>query len=78
VTLSWNADTSSVSGYNVYRGTQAGGESTNAINGATAVGGTSFVDSNVTAGTTYYYAVTAVMQNGTASTLSNEVSVVIP
>jgi titin len=62
VKLSWSAPASNggaaVNGYDVYRGTSAGGESATPV--ATNVTGTSFTDTGVTNGTTYYYTVTAV------------------
>jgi fibronectin type 3 domain-containing protein len=62
VTLSWVAPASdggsAITGYNVYRGTTAGGESTTPL--ATGVPGTTFTDASVTNGTTYYYTVAAV------------------
>jgi len=68
-----------VSGYNVYRATTSGGESgTSPINGSTLVSGESFTDTNVAAGTTYYYVLTAVNSNGMQSADSMEVSAVIP
>jgi fibronectin type 3 domain-containing protein len=51
----------------VYRGTTSGGESRI----ATGVGSTSFTDTGLTAGTTYYYYVTAVGPGG-ESAHSNE------
>jgi fibronectin type 3 domain-containing protein len=62
VRLSWSAPASNggaaVTGYDVYRGTSAGGESATPI--ATNVTGTSFIDTGLTNGTTYYYTVTAI------------------
>ena len=77
VALQWQASESSgVSGYNVYRGTSPGGPyskvSTSAING------TSYTDSGVSSGTTYYYVVTAIASDGSESTYSNQASAVIP
>ena len=57
VALSWRAVPGAIS-YNVYRGTTPGGEATTPL--ATGVTGTSFLDTQVTAGTTYYYQVSAV------------------
>jgi hypothetical protein len=69
VTLSWTA-VSDATGYNIKRSTTAGGPYTNV---GSNVSGTSYVDSSVTNGTTYYYVVTAL--NGTAeSANSNEAS----
>jgi hypothetical protein len=76
-TLNWTASTSTgVVGYYVYRGTQTGGPYTK-IN-STAVAGTTYTDSNVTAGATYFYVVTAVDSTGTESAQSSEVSATIP
>jgi hypothetical protein len=70
VTLDWNASTGATS-YNVYRGTSSGGEGGTPIE--TGITGTSYVDSTVTNGTTYYYKVAAVNTGGTSG-LSNEAS----
>ena len=73
INLSWTAPVGPVTGYNVYRGTTPGGESTNPLNGSTPVTTTTYSDATVSPGTTYYYTVTAVY--GTAgSTASNEAS----
>jgi len=69
-TLSWSAASGATS-YNVYRGTTAGGESTTAI--ATGITTTSYTNTGLTNGTTYYYKVAAVNSSGTSS-LSNEAS----
>jgi predicted phage tail protein len=73
VSLSWTAPTSNggsaITGYNIYRGTTAGGESATPI--ATGVTSTSFVDTGVTNGQTYYYVIRAVNSAG-ASSASNE------
>jgi hypothetical protein len=63
VVLNWAAPASqtgiTITGYKVYRGTAAGGEGATAF--ATVTGGavTTFTDTNVTAGTSYFYKVTA-------------------
>jgi fibronectin type 3 domain-containing protein len=77
VGLNWNASTSSVVGYNVYRGTSASGPFSTKLNGST-VGSTSFTDSTVSSGTTYYYVVTAVDSNDNESTYSNQATAIIP
>jgi hypothetical protein len=78
VILSWGASpTSGVVGYDVYRGTTPGGESSTPLN-STPVSGTTYVDSNVTAGTTYYYVLTSVGSNGAQSAPSNETEAVVP
>jgi fibronectin type 3 domain-containing protein len=75
VSLTWMPPASnggaSVTGYNVYRGTSAGGESATPV--ATSVTTTSFTDASVVNGTTYYYTVAAVNSAGT-SPPSNETS----
>jgi titin len=77
VTLSWTGSaTSGVTGYNVYRGTTSGGESTTPLN-SSPVTGTTFRDTNVQAGQTYYYVVTAV-DGSTQSSDSNQASAVVP
>jgi len=75
-TLSWNASTSAVVGYNVYRGTTSGGPYT-MINTA-PVASTNYVDLTVSAGQTYYFVVTAVDSAGVESVYSAEVVAVIP
>jgi Abnormal spindle-like microcephaly-assoc'd, ASPM-SPD-2-Hydin len=77
VALTWNASTSSsVVGYNVYRGTVSGGPYTQ-INSALD-STTSDTDSTVQGGQTYYYVVTAVDSTGAESSYSNETQAVIP
>jgi len=76
VDLSWNASTSVINGYYVYRGSQIGGPYSR-INSTPQVG-TGFTDSTVAAGTTYYYVVTAVDSNSVESVNSNEVQAAIP
>ena len=70
VSLTWSASTGATS-YNVYRGTTSGGESTTAI--ATGLTSTSYTNTGLTNGTTYYYKVAAVNSVGTSS-LSTEAS----
>ena len=78
VILSWAASSSSgVVGYNIYRGTASDGESSTPLN-SSPIGGTSYTDTNVTAGTTYYYVVTAVSSTGMQSPDSSETSAVVP
>jgi len=76
VALSWNASTSTVAGYNVYRGSVSGGpyaKVNSALDASTA-----YSDASVQAGQTYYYVVTAVDGTGTESPYSNQVQAVIP
>ncbi len=79
VILSWTASTTSgVTGYNVYRGTTSGGESSTALNSA-PTSGTTYTDANLTAGVEYYYRVTSVISTGaTQSSASNEASATVP
>jgi hypothetical protein len=74
--LSWTATTSSVAGYNIYRGTQTGGPYSKLDTSLDA--SISFSDSTVLAGQTYYYVVTGVNSQGTESAYSGEAKAVIP
>lgn len=78
VSLSWLASTSSgVTSYNVYRGATSGGEAVY----VTGVTTTTYVDTGVSPGATYFYEVTAVcptLCNPTESGPSNEVTATIP
>jgi hypothetical protein len=76
VTLSWAASTSTVIGYNVYRGSQSGGPYTK-LNASPAAG-TTFTDDTVQAGQTYYYVTTSVDSSNVESGFSNQVSATIP
>ncbi|HEY7424670.1 MAG TPA: fibronectin type III domain-containing protein, partial [Gemmataceae bacterium] len=72
VALSWTASSGAAS-YNIYRGTSSGGE-TKIASGVTT---TAYSDSGLSAGTTYFYEVTAVNSVG-ESGLSNEASATTP
>jgi len=74
--LSWNASTSTVSGYNVYRSTVSGSSYTK-IN-SSLVAALNYTDSTVQSGTTYYYVTTAVDSSGAESVYSNQATAVIP
>jgi fibronectin type 3 domain-containing protein len=65
-----------VIGYNVYRGTTSGGPYTKIVSAPQA--GTTYTDSAVQSGWTYFYVVTAVDSNGNESSYSNEATAVIP
>jgi fibronectin type 3 domain-containing protein len=68
-----------VSGYNIYRSTTANGEGGSfALNGSTLVTTTSYTDTSVVPGTTYFYVVAAQSSNGNQSGFSNEATSVIP
>jgi hypothetical protein len=79
VVLSWTASpTSGILGYELYRGTSPGGEGSSPIN-ATPVAGTTYTDSSVTAGITYYYTITSLLSSGSSqSSGSSEVSAAVP
>ena len=75
VSLSWDASSSAVVGYNVYRGRKTGGPYTKIF----AVDpNTSYTDNTVAGGHTYYYVTTAVSSAGEESAYSNQVQAVIP
>lgn len=72
VTLSWNASTSKVTGYNVYRGTSTNNYAKiNSSLDAT----TTYTDNSVTPGATYYYAATSVNASGEESGFSSPIEV---
>jgi hypothetical protein len=75
VALTWNASTSSVTGYNIYRSTVSGGPYAKI---SSLVSALSYNDSTVQNGTTYYYVITAVDSQGTESVFSNQTTAVIP
>ena len=75
-TLSWNASTSAVAGYHAYRGTISGGPYTKLTSSANP--STSFTDSTVQSGQTYYYVVTSVDSSGVESVNSNQAQASIP
>jgi hypothetical protein len=78
-TLSWSPSSSQVIGYNVYRSTTSGsGYQLLSFVSSTSSTPTSFVDSNVTSGQTYYWVVTAVNASGGESTYSNQAAATIP
>lgn len=76
VSLSWNPSTSSVVGYNVYRGGASSGPFKK-INSALDAN-TAYQDSTVVSGHTYYYSATAVDSAGKESALSTPVEAVVP
>jgi hypothetical protein len=76
VSLGWTTSTSTVVGYNVYRGTQSGGPY--AVLTSSPDPSTSYTDNSVQAGQTYYYVITAVDGSGNESVDSNQAQAVIP
>lgn len=76
MTLSWTPSSSSFEGFNVYRGTISGGPYTKVNAALTST--TSYADTSVASGQTYYYVTTEVGSTGMESSYSNEASAVIP
>lgn len=76
VCVSWNASTSTVVGYNVYRGTISGGPYTKLTSTITA--NTFFLDTTAVVNTLYFYVGTAVDSNGNESAYSNQASLTTP
>jgi hypothetical protein len=76
VGLTWNASTSSVAGYNVYRTTVSGSSYTKLNSSLVTV--LNYSDMTVLNSTTYFYVTTAVDFSGNESGFSNEVSAPIP
>jgi hypothetical protein len=73
IDLAWTAAGGTVTGYNILRGTSAGGESATPV--ANGVSATTYADTSVTQGATYYYKVAAANSAGQGP-LSNESSAV--
>jgi hypothetical protein len=76
VSLNWDPSTSSVVGYNVYRGVISGGPYSKINSSVDST--TSFNDGSVASGATYFYVTTAVDSDGTESSYSNQVKAAIP
>ncbi len=77
VVLSWTpSPTPGIAGYDVYRGTASGQESSTPLN-SSPINGSTYTDVNVTAGAAYYYVVTAV-SGAAQSAKSNETSATVP
>jgi len=77
VDLSWDASQStSVSGYNVYRATNAAGPYTRITSNLDP--SMTYIDGSVQSGQTYYYVATAVNSSGEESGYSNQVKAVVP
>ncbi|HXC44452.1 MAG TPA: hypothetical protein VNY51_13135 [Candidatus Dormibacteraeota bacterium] len=76
VGLSWDASTTSVIGYNIYRGTRSGGPYQRLTSFPQT--GTSYTDATVLSSTTYYYVSTAVNSDLAESAYSNQVQAVVP
>jgi len=76
VALAWTASTSTVIGYNTYSSTVSGGPYTKMTSIPDAA--TSYTDTSVQAGQTYYFVVTAVNSSNVESAYSPEVSALVP
>jgi len=77
VTLNWTASSSTgVVGYYVYRSTTSG-TSYSRLNSSPS-SAIKYTDGTVSAGTTYYYVVTAVNSSGTESAKSGQVTAIVP
>jgi Abnormal spindle-like microcephaly-assoc'd, ASPM-SPD-2-Hydin/Immunoglobulin I-set domain len=76
VSLAWSPSTSPVVGYNTYSSQTSGGPYTK-MNSA-PVASTSYTDSAVQAGLTYFFVVTSVDSNNVESAYSTEVSALVP
>jgi len=77
VGLTWTGSTSTVIGYNVYRGTVAGGPYGSKLT-TSPVSLTQFTDTGLQSGQTYYYVVTAVDSDSVESVFSNQAAAIIP
>ena len=76
VDLSWTEFATVVRGYNVYRGIRSGGPYTKLNPAPVAV--TTYTDSGVQPGQTYFYVTTAIDSTNLETRHSNEISAVIP
>ena len=76
VDLTWTASTSIVAGYNIYRSASSGGPYVK--QNSTLAVGTTYTDSSVLSGQTYYYVATAVDASNNESGYSNEASATVP
>jgi fibronectin type 3 domain-containing protein len=76
VSLTWNSSTSpNVSGYNVYRGTAAGGPYAKLT--ASPIIATSYIDNSVASGRIYFY-VASTVSGSMESAYSTEVKAIVP
>jgi len=77
VLLNWTASISpNIDGYNIYRSGKSGGPYSKVNTSLNS--GTSYTDTTVANGSTYYYVTTAVDSNSQESTYSNQAQAVIP
>ena len=76
VALTWDASTSTVSGYNVYRSTDSG--TSYILLNSSLLTALAYTDPSVQNGTTYYYVTTAVDSSGNESVYSDQAQAIIP
>jgi P pilus assembly chaperone PapD len=76
VSLSWTPSSSTYSGFNVYRGTTSGGPYTRVD--TSMISTSSYVDTSVAGGQTYFYVATELDSTGMESSYSSQVSAIIP
>ncbi len=76
VDLAWAPSSSSVTGYFTYRGSQSGGPYSK-LNSSPSTD-TSYSDSTVQSGQTYYYVVTSLGTDSVESAFSNQATAVVP
>jgi hypothetical protein len=76
VSLSWSDGDTTVTGYNTYVASVSGGPYLKLT--STPAAGTSYVDSSVQSGRTYYYVVTALDSTNQESTYSSEIAAIVP
>jgi hypothetical protein len=76
VSLSWTDGDTGVIGYNTYVASVSGGPYLKLTSTPTA--GTSYVDSSVQSGRTYYYVITALDSTNQESTYSSEIAAIVP
>jgi len=74
--LSWVDGDTTVSGYNTYVASVPGGPYSKLT--STPLAGTSYVDSSVQSGRTYYYVVTALDSTNQESPYSSEIAAIVP
>jgi fibronectin type 3 domain-containing protein len=76
VSLSWIDGDTSITGYNAYVASVSGGPYLRLT--SSPIAGTSYVDSSVQSGRTYYYVVTAQDSTNQESTYSGEIAAIVP
>jgi fibronectin type 3 domain-containing protein len=76
VALNWAPDAAGTTGYNTYSSTVSGGPYVKLT--SAPLPSTSYIDTTVQAGHTYYYVVTAVNSSNQESAYSSEVTALVP